>query len=153
MGAVALYAGARLPRRWAWFVPVAGMVFSDILLDYGTHRPLFELTRWMIYATFAATTWLGPIANRPKIGPFMLPILSLSASMLFFLTSNFGTWTEGLLYPLTLPGLADCYVKAIPFFGRTVVADLVGTGLIFGLGALIERAAQRSASVQLEAQT
>jgi hypothetical protein len=153
MGAVALYAGARLPRRWAWIVPIAGMVFSDILLDYGTHRPVFELTRWMIYATFAATTLLGPIANRPKIGPLMLPILTLTASMLFFLASNFGTWTEGLLYPLTLPGLAACYVAAIPFFGRTITADLVGTGLIFGLGALIERAAQRSATVQLEAPT
>jgi hypothetical protein len=153
MGAVALYAGARLPQRWAWTVPVAGMVFSDILLDYGTHRPIFELTRWMIYATFALTTWLGPIANRPKIGPFMLPILSLTASMLFFLASNFATWTEGLLYPLTLPGLAACYVAAIPFFGRTIAADLVGTGLIFGLGSLIERAVQRSASVQLKAPT
>ncbi len=155
MGAVALYAGARLPRRWAWIVPVAGMVLSDILLDYGQHRPIFELTRWMIYATFAATTLLGPIANRPKIGPFMLPILSLSASTLFFLASNFGTWTEGLLYPMTLRGLVDCYIAGLLFSGfrRTFLADLLGTALLFGLGVLIERAAERSASVPLEAQT
>jgi hypothetical protein len=151
MGAVALYAGARLPRRWAWIVPVAGMVLSDILLDYGQHRPIFELTRWVIYATLAATTLLGPAANRPRIGPLVLPILSLTASMLFFVTSNFGVWTEGLLYPLTLPGLTNCYIAAIPFYGRTILADLIGTGLLFGLGALIERAVQRSASAQVEA--
>jgi len=152
MGAVALYAGARLPRRWAWIVPVAGMVLSDILLDYGKHRPIFELTRWMIYASFAATTLLGPIANRPKIGRWLLPILPVLASTLFFLTSNFGVWAEGIYYPLTLPGLASCYAAGLFFFGRTIVADLLGTGVIFGLGALIERAAQRSASAPYEAQ-
>jgi hypothetical protein len=154
MGAVALYAGARLPRRWAWMVPVAGMILSDILLDYGKHRPIFELTRWMIYATFAMTTLLGPVANRPKSGRWLLPILPLLASALFFLTSNFGVWTEGQLYPMTLPGLASCYVAGLLFSGfqRTIMADLLGTALLFGLGALIERAAQRSTSAELAAQ-
>ena len=55
MGAVALYAGARLPRRWAWLVPVAALVLSDIVLDYGRSRPLFELSRWTVYVTIAAT--------------------------------------------------------------------------------------------------
>jgi hypothetical protein len=139
MGAVALYAGARLPRRWAWLVPVVSMVVSDFLLDYGKHRELLEPTRWMIYASFAFITTLGPQANRPGIGPWMLPALSLAASMLFFLASNFGVWAEGLLYPITLPGLVACYVAAIPFFGRTIVADLVGTGVLFGLGSLVAR--------------
>jgi hypothetical protein len=151
MGAVALYAGARLPRRWAWIVPVAAMGLSDLLLDYGTNRTFSTPSRWFAYGIFAYITALGPAANRPRIGPLALPILALTASMLFFLASNFGVWTEGLLYPLTLTGLIDCYVKAIPFYGRTILADLIGTGALFGLGSLIARAAQRSESAAFDA--
>jgi hypothetical protein len=36
MGAVALYAGSRLPRLWAWLVPVSAIILSDLVLDFGT---------------------------------------------------------------------------------------------------------------------
>src|SRR5689334_163925 len=134
VGAVALYAGSRLPRRWAWTVPLAAMILSDIVIDYGQHRPVFELSRWTIYGTFAATTWLGVIARGPKMRAWMLPGLSLFASSGFFVTSNLATWAEGQLYPLTVGGLVQCYYMAIPFFGQTIAADLLGTCVLFGLG-------------------
>ena len=84
MGAVALYAGARLPRRWAWIVPVAAFILSDIALDYGTRRPIFDLTRMTVYATIGTTTLLGLWAKRGKSGIWRLPFLSLSGSTLFF---------------------------------------------------------------------
>ena len=143
LGAVSLFAGSRLPRRWAWVVPIAAMAISDYLIDQDRYRPLFELSRWTIYATFAATTLLGPLANRPRLGRWLLPVLSLSGSTVFFLTSNLATWGEGQLYPMTMSGLILCYTKAIPFFGNTVAADLLGTALLFGLGPVFERAAQR----------
>jgi hypothetical protein len=149
LAAVSLYAGSRLPRRWAWVVPIAAMALSDLLLDHDRTRPLFELTRWTIYATFAATTLLGPLANRPRIGRWILPLLSLSGSILFFLTSNLATWGEGLLYPMTSSGLITCYTAAIPFFGNTIAADLLGTALLFGLGPVFERAARRLARPRL----
>ncbi|MFI5459158.1 MAG: DUF6580 family putative transport protein [Isosphaerales bacterium] len=151
IGAVALYAGSRLPRRWAWLVPVAALILSDIALDYGTQRPLLELTRWTVYATIATTSLLGPLSNRPKIGRWLLPFLSLGGSTLFFLTTNLATWAEGLNYPLTMPGLVQCYVFALPFFGSTILADLLGTGLLFGLGPVFERLAERLAQRRLAA--
>ena len=72
MAAISLYAGSRLPRRWAWVVPVVAMVVSDLLLDQGRYRPAFELTRWTIYTTFAVTTLLGPLANWPRFGRWLL---------------------------------------------------------------------------------
>src|SRR5208282_2149982 len=90
IGALSLYAGASLPRRWAWAVPVAAMGLSDLVIDYAIGRPFLDLSRWIIYASFALTTLMGPLARRPKVGPWLLPVLSLSASALFFLTSNFG---------------------------------------------------------------
>src|SRR5262249_27027361 len=143
VGAVALYAGARLPRRWAWAIPVIAMVASDIVLDDGSNRPAFEPTRWTVYATLAATAALGLIARSPKMRAWMLPGLSLLGSTLFFVTTNFATWAEGLLYPLTWAGLVECYIKAIPFHQNTVLAELLGTCVLFGLGPVIERAAAR----------
>jgi hypothetical protein len=149
LGAVSLFAGSRLPRRWAWLVPIVAMAASDYLLDHDRYRPLFELTRWTIYGTFALTTLLGPLANRPRIGRWLLPVLSLGSSTFFFLTSNLATWAEGLLYPLTFSGLMTCYAQAIPFFGNTVAADLLGTALLFGLAPLCERAARPVAQPRL----
>src|SRR6266704_780265 len=36
LGAIGLYAGARLPRLWAWAVPIAAMLLSDLVLDPGS---------------------------------------------------------------------------------------------------------------------
>src|SRR6185312_7528744 len=120
IGAVALYAGSRLPRRWAWAVPVAAMILSDIVLDYGTPRPVFELTRWTVYLTLAAMPLLGRLANRPGVGPWLLPALAVSGSTIFHITTNLATWAQGELYPLTLAGLSQCFDLAWPFYKSTV---------------------------------
>ncbi len=145
VGAIALYAGARLPRRWAWAVPMVAMILSDIVLEYVHPWPYPELTRWTVYLTLAATTWLGLIAKRPKTPLWVLPILSLGASTLFFVTTNLATWAEGQLYPLTAAGLVACYASALEFhfLRNTVLADLLGTALLFGLGPIFERVGAR----------
>jgi hypothetical protein len=147
MGALALYAGASLPRRWAWVVPVAAMGLSDLVIDYATGRPLNDPSRWLTYGSFALTTFIGPLANRPKVGPWLLPVLSLAASALFFLLSNFGAWLAlDTLYPRTLEGLVACYAAGVSGFDRTIVADLAGTAAFFGLGAILERAGRQLVS-------
>jgi hypothetical protein len=90
------------------------------------------------------------IANQPKIGRWMLPGLSIAASGLFFVTTNLSTWAEGQLYPLTWPGMSLCFEMALPFFRNTMLADLLGTGLLFGLGPVFERMAARIWSVRAE---
>jgi hypothetical protein len=139
MGAVALYAGARLPRRWAWTVPVAAMLLADLVLDHSRTTTWTEGWRLMSYATFGITTLLGPLYRIRKFGPWLLPILSVAGSTLFFLTSNFAVWAEGLLYPMTSQGLLTCYAAGLPFFWKgTLPADFLGTAILFGLGPLIE---------------
>jgi hypothetical protein len=142
MGALALFAGASLPRRWAWIVPVAAMGISDLIIDSAIGRPLLDTSRWLVYGSFAATTLLGPLAKRPKLGPLLLPALSLSASTLFFLTSNFAWawWAKDSIYPHSFSGIVACYAAALPFFDKTILADLIGTAVLFGLGSVLERA-------------
>lgn len=147
MGAVALYAGAKLPLRWAWIVPISALMISDMLMDFGIGGAFFAnnrvadyhiYSRLAVYGAFALATLIGPLANRPKVGPALLPALSLAASGLLFLTSNFAVWAEGVMYPMNLTGLTACYVAAIPFFDKTILADLVGTAVLFSLGAVIQ---------------
>ncbi len=152
MGAIALYAGAKLPRRWAWLVPVAGMVLSDVVIDYGHGRSFTELWRWVGYVALGATALIGPLARVQKLGVLRYPLLSLGASTLFFLASNGAVWVEdrGQYYATTTAGLIACYVAGLPYYARTILADLAGTAVLFGLGPVVERAANRLGLVHLE---
>jgi vitamin B12 transporter len=148
MGALALYSGARLPRRWSFAVPLAAMALSDVFLDFGTGRNALSVARVTIYATFAVVTLAGRVAGQEKgtdpifRKPWSVPglaALSVGASCLFFVTSNFAEWASNPIYPKTPAGLALCYTAAIPFFWNTLAADLAGTAVLFGLDALSRR--------------
>jgi len=141
LGALALFAGARLPRGLAVLVPLAAMAASDAVLDFGTGRRALSATRLTIYATFAVIALAGRVARRAS--PALLATFSVGASTLFFLTSNFVVWAAGALYPHTSSGLALCFVAAVPFFGNTLLADLGGTAVLFSLDALSRRLAAR----------
>ncbi len=152
LGALALYSGARLPRRRAIAVPLAAMALSDFVLDFGTGRAALSVLRVTIYATFAAIVAAGRLA-RTASGPVRLFGLSAGASVLFFLTSNFAEWLGDALYPKTPAGLALCFAAAVPFFWNTLCADLLGTAVLFGLDALSrrERAAAAGAAAAIAA--
>ena len=143
LGALALYSGARLPRRWAWAVPLGAMALSDVFLDAGTGRAAISGMRITIYATFAAIVLAGR-RLRERSGPGRLAAFSVGASVLFFVTSNFAEWVADPKYPKTPAGLALCFVAAIPFFWATLAADLLGTATLFGLDALSRRQRARA---------
>jgi hypothetical protein len=144
MGALGLFAGARLRSRYALLVPLAAMLASDLLLirplaalGHSSFSPLTPL----IYLSYALNALLGQLVRRDKSSPMVLGGVSLLASLQFFLLTNFGVWLlgDGTLYPKTLEGLAECYLAGVPFFRNTVLGDLLFTGLFFGLSALAER--------------
>ena len=138
LGALALYSGARLPRRFAFAVPIAALAVSDFLLDFGSGRPALTLVRAADYAVFAGIVLLGRGLAKAA-GPAGLAGLSLAASSAFFLVSNLAVWAGDGLYPPTASGLALCFAAAIPFFWNTAAADLAGTAVLFGLDALVRR--------------
>ena len=139
LGAVALYAGARLPRRLAWIVPLAAMALSDFLLDFGTGRAALTLVRAADYAAFAAIVLVGRAALARSGRPARLVASSLAASSLFFVVSNLAEWVRDPIYAKTAAGLLLCYAAAIPFFWATLTADLLGTAALFSLDALSRR--------------
>jgi hypothetical protein len=145
--ALALYAGARLPRAWAIAVPLLALFVSDLVLDWGTpYTGSFFTAEYLTrYATFAVVAWAGwRLRGRQGVPARML--MAVGASTLFFLTTNFAVWAApygvgaaGPMYPRTSAGLWTCYVAALPFYRNSFAADVIGTGLLFGLDALAHR--------------
>src|SRR4030095_1190004 len=147
LGALALYAGARLPRRWSFVVPLAAMAVSDFFLDFGTGRSALSLTGVRLDVRCAIISVGGRLVRGKGTDPNFrkawsvpgLAGLSLGASCLFFVSSNFAEWTANPISPKMPAGLALCYAVAIPFFWNTLAADLAGTAVFFGLDALSRR--------------
>ncbi len=140
---MALFGGACfVSRRMAYLLPIAAMLLSDVVLG-STRYSLWSLLaiQPVVYACILATTALGQcIADRRSV--WQVGASALAGSLLFYLVTNFATWAGGHLYPMTASGLAECYIKAIPFFGNSLAADAVFTTILFvGLAKLEDRVA------------
>jgi hypothetical protein len=135
IAALALFAGAEFGhKREAFIVPLAAMFLSDLILGLHFLIPL-------IYGTFALIVGLGfYLRNRQNV--WTITGMSVAGATLFFVVSNLGVWALGIfhpIYPMTLAGLLQCYLAAIPFFWNTLLSDLLYAGVLFGGLALAER--------------
>ncbi len=141
VGGLALFSGARLRRGWAFGVPLLAMALSDLLIDFGSGRPVLSPVRLAVYASLLAAVALGRLL-RPGAGLARFAGVTLGASTIFFLVTNFAVWLGGypVLYPHNAAGLLLSYTAALPFFRNEVLGDLAWVGLLFGLEALARRA-------------
>ena len=138
LGAMALFGAAYFSKRYlAFLVPLLAMWLSDLALNnilYAQYFDGFVFFYSGFYWTYAAFIGIGLIGILllKMTKPHNILLASLSASILFFVVSNFGVWTSGVMYPKDFSGLVACYVAAIPFFQNTVLGDLVYSGVLFG---------------------
>lgn len=136
LAAIALFGAAYFKREW-WMlaVPFVALFLSDLFINnviYSGLNPQFTLiTSWWIYAAFALIMLVG-MGWLQKITTFRVLGASLSASLLFFLVTNFSVWLESSMYPTSLAGLLSCYTAGIPFLGNTVMGDLFFSAAMFG---------------------
>jgi len=137
VGASSLFAGSRLNGWMAYLLPILVMAVTDPLLGgYSRATPF-------VYASFLISVWIGrrirATENSIRIGA-----ACILCSTQFFLLTNFAVWLLSTMYPMTLAGLGACYIAAIPFFGLTLLGDLVFTAAIFGLYAVATRTIAKS---------
>jgi hypothetical protein len=126
IAAMALAGGVYLDKRFALLVPLIALVISDLVIG------LYPILLF-VYGSFLLIGLLGLWLKSHK-KPLPVFGAALLSSIIFFVITNFGVWIIGPeTYPRTLPGLAECYVAAIPFFKNTVAGDLVYTGVLFGM--------------------
>jgi hypothetical protein len=143
IAAIALYAAARLPARWAAVVTLAILVLSDVVIDLGHGYPFYFTSRLTTYGIFTALVGLGCLVPKTARMPARVG-MAVVASTIFFLASNFAVWIggEGYGYPMTAGGLLSTYVAGLPFYRNGLIADVVGTVALFGVDALLVKAAE-----------
>ena len=102
---------------------IISMVISDIFLGF-YENIIF------VYASLLLIAFIFYKISK-KINFKNLFIYSFSGSVIFFVISNFGVWAlqspgvSNIPYELSLSGLAECYILAIPFFPNTFLSTLI----------------------------
>lgn len=125
--ALALFSGVYLPKKYAFVIPIFGMLISDYFIGF------YGMTMFFVYGSFFVSSLIGLWLKNHK---HLLNILgaSLTSSIIFFLISNFGVWVDPFSsYTKDFSGLINTYIMAIPFFRGTLFGDLFYTGVLFGL--------------------
>ncbi len=121
--AMALFAGAVFSKRiYAYLVPLAAMLFSDLVLG-------FHSTILYVYIAVIAAVLLG--STLKKISVFRLGIITITASFIFYLITNFGAWLHHDMYSQNWLGLIQAYIAGLPFFRNSIIANLMFTYLTF----------------------
>ena len=129
--AIALFGGAIMKRKdLAFLIPVAAMLLSDLIIG-------FHSTMLPVYISFIAIVAFGLVLQRRLTVANTLSA-TLSASVLFYLVTNFASWTSGLMpYPMNASGLIQSYIAGLPFLFNGVLGDLFYTSVLFGAAYMV----------------
>jgi len=132
MGAIALFAGGYLPRKWAIILPLGIMFITDLFL--GWYEPVVMLS---VYACLAVSFLAGTLLKKQK-NAFNVFGLAVFSAVLFFLVTNFAVWAASSWYPHTLNGFLLNYYLALPFFRNTLFSDIFYSVSLFGAYELVK---------------
>ncbi len=135
LAASLLFFGARMERKRMW-IPLLMLMGSDVYLTYQFYGYKLTPDQFATWAWYAAALGLGTVLKENS-RPLRLVGTSLTASISFFLVSNFAVWLVWNMYPKTLAGLVQCYVVGLPYFRRSLLGDLVFTAVFFAIPAVI----------------
>jgi len=138
LGAALLYFGARASLKQIW-IPLAALIAADVYLTKASYAYPLKADHIITWAWYAGVILLGSKLLNHRFSARRVVAASLTASIAFFVVSNFGVWAVWDMYPKTLAGLAAAYVAAIPFFRNQAIADLLCAGAMFAVGALLDR--------------
>jgi hypothetical protein len=145
LGAALLYFGARSSLKRIW-IPLAALIAADVYLTKITYGYPVKLDHLVTWAWYAGVIILGSTLLGRRASPLRVAAGSLTASLTFFIASNFAVWAVWNMYPKTLAGMATAYLAAIPFFRNQVLADLLFATVLFAIGALLEHRQEKDDS-------
>ncbi|MES2558338.1 MAG: DUF6580 family putative transport protein [Bacteroidota bacterium] len=135
IAAMALFGGAYITNRYlAVIIPLLAMLLSDALM--GFNGWYFTEQIIAVYGTFALIAVLGLTLQGNK-SAIRVAGASISASVIFFITTNFAVWLGGFfhspaLYTMNGQGLAECFTAGLPFFQNSLMGDLFYNTILFG---------------------
>ena len=124
IGALALFGGLYLPRRWAIAGPLLAMFVSDIFIGFYTWQ-----INLSVYVGFVIIGLIGlSIRQNKKISTVIGG--TLLGSIIFFLLTNAAVWAFGNMYAHNFAGLIQSYYMALPFFKNSLAGDLFYTTVL-----------------------
>jgi hypothetical protein len=139
--AIVFCAGLYLPGRLAWFVPLAVLAGSDLLLSLFFYReiafslPAFLASQLPNYIAYAGIIWLGQTLGAQKRRWWTLLGGGIVGAIFFYLVTNTASWIT-LAYPKTLAGWIQALTTGFPehpptweFFRNTLLSGGLFTGL------------------------
>lgn len=138
VAAIALFGGARFSNKiFAFIVPLAALFITDLVIG-------FHNTMLPVYIAFAITVMMGIYISK-KQSVTTVALTAVSATIIFFLITNFGSWLAMPYYTKDLTGLIHAYAAGLAFFNdgslgfspflNSLMGDLFYTGLLFGVFA------------------
>jgi hypothetical protein len=143
MAAMALFGAATLTdKRLGLLIPMLALFISDLGVEVMYDMGLMASwgiypEMWTTYVAFLLVGLIGLLLRRHRsIAP--VAAATLAGSVVFFCVSNFLVWAFWGMYPLTLDGLVECYTLALPFYGNTLLGDVMWSTVLFGGFALAE---------------
>jgi hypothetical protein len=138
VAAIALFAGVYMDKKYAFILPIAAMLLSDIFIGF------YSGIEW-VYGAFILVALIGLWLKKrveTKNGAAKAGYIfgtTLVSSVVFFIVTNFGVWTSGMFYEMNVKGLIECYTMAIPFFRNSLGGDLFYVAAMFGVYELVTR--------------
>jgi hypothetical protein len=137
IAAVGLFGAAVFKQRLLMIgVPFLSLFLSDLYLNNTVYASFYDGFVWLgslwVYLAFGIVIGLGRGLLKSRIEAGRVVAASLLASLVFYLLTNFGVWLSSGMYPKTFAGLVACYVAGIPFFGNTLIGDLLYSAALFG---------------------
>lgn len=143
IGAMALFGGMYLDKKYAFVVPLIALFLSDIFLGFHTTMPF-------VYGSFLLSGLIGMWIRQHRTVKRVV-FGTLLSSVLFFLITNFGTWLVSGMYEKSPKGLIEAFVLALPFFRNTIFGDLLYTTAFIIMYEIMKVLARRNTKAILPA--
>lgn len=145
LGASSFMAGSFSDKRLRWFIPLAIMLMTDLIMGlYRTDWPMFSMATPWIYLSavlYSKLGWMSIQKDHPtspvKSFARCMGFLTLGSTQ-FYLITNAAVWLFGTDYSKGLDGLLASLIAGIPFYRNTVVADAAYFSLAVAAGALVK---------------
>lgn len=145
IGAIALFGGTYLNKKYALLVPLIAMAVSDVFIGFDSLE-----SRLVVYGSILAAGAMG-LWLRTRKNVYTITGAAIASSVIFFLVTNLPVFYPASMYPHTWAGALASYTNALPFFRNSLMGDLVYTAALFGGYELVM--AHKAGKLRLNAHT
>jgi hypothetical protein len=123
---ISLFAGVYLGRNYALVLPLIAVLVSDTFIGFYEWQIVLA-----VYGSYLLIGLMSAIIKRYKKLETIIAV-SIMASVLFFIITNWAVWQFSAWYTKDLAGLMQSYTLALPFFRNTLLGNLFYTLALFG---------------------